>query len=78
MFTNQAPINAGITRIAVGMNYPMLDPITQKVYEKRDKTSHAEQLKSFFETYEKKKQYWKAAASAEPSLYQYLKDNIHL
>jgi hypothetical protein len=78
MFTNQAPINAGITRIAVGMNYPMLDPITQQVYEKRDKVSHAEKLKSFFETYEKKKQYWKKSAEAEPSLYQYLKDNIHL
>ena len=78
MFTNQAPINAGITRIAVGMNYPMLDPITQKVHEKRDKVSHAEQLKSFFEIYEKKKQYWKKSAEAEPSLYQYLKDNIHL
>ena len=77
MFTNRAPMSAGITRIAVGMNYPLLDNITRIHQENRDGIDYKEKYKESFETFEKKKEYWAKLAESEPTLYQYLKDNIY-
>lgn len=77
MFTNRVPQFAGITRISTGMNYPILDPVTIRQYEIRDKVNHSKVFKESFETFEKKKMYWNTLADFEPTLYQYLKDNIY-
>lgn len=77
MFTNQVPTFAGITRISVGMNYPILDPITIRGYEIRDKVSHAEVFEKSFADFEKKKMYWNMLADYEPTLFQYLKKHIY-
>lgn len=77
MFTNQVPEFAGITRISVGMNYPILDPITIRGYEIRTGANHKEVFNESFERFERKKMYWNSLADLEPTLYQYLKQNIY-
>jgi hypothetical protein len=77
MFTARVPMSAGITLIAVGMNYPLLDNVTRIHQENRDGISYKEKYKESFETFEKKKEYWAKLAETEPTLYQYLKDNIY-
>jgi tryptophan halogenase len=77
MFSSKAPVQAGITRIATGMNYPMLDSISQTLENNRDHKSHKEKFKESFEIFEKKKAFWLKASETEPTLYQYLKDNIY-
>jgi tryptophan halogenase len=77
MFTNQVPTHAGITRISVGMNYPILDPITLKGYEIRDKVNHKEIFSESFKMFEKKKMFWNSLADYEPTLYKYLQTNIY-
>lgn len=77
MFTNRAPINAGITRIAVGMNYPYLDAISARQHEIRDKVDHKVVMQEWFDMLDKKKEYWKKMAQDEPSLYEYLKNRFY-
>jgi tryptophan halogenase len=77
MFTNRAPVHAGITRIAVGMNYPLLDSTTARQHEIRDQSNYKEVFKQSFESFEKKKMYWNSLADLEPSLYEYLKNTIY-
>jgi hypothetical protein len=77
MFTSKAPINAGITRIAVGMNYPLLDATTVRQREIRDQSNYKEVFNTSFESFEKKKMYWNSLADLEPSLYEYLKNTIY-
>jgi tryptophan halogenase len=77
MFSFTAPTGAGITRISIGMNYMLLDDITQSIQEARDGVEHKEVYKESFKVFEKKKTYWSNAAELEPTLYQYLKDVIY-
>lgn len=77
MFTNRAPIHAGITMIATGMNYFHFDKIAQRKEEIRDQISHKLAMAEDFEILEKKKAYWSRLAESEPTLYQYLKDNVY-
>jgi tryptophan halogenase len=77
MFTSRAPVNAGITRIAVGMNYPLLDATTVRQREIRDQSDYKEVFAVSFESFEKKKMYWNSLADLEPSLYEYLKNTIY-
>jgi tryptophan halogenase len=77
MFTNQVPTYAGITRISVGMNYPILDPVALRGYEIRDGVKHEEIFEKSFSSFEKKKMYWNMLADFELSLFQYLKTNIY-
>lgn len=74
MFTGRAPVYSGITMIAVGMNYPHFDSIAQRKQEVREQTSHADRMKQWFEIQDKKKKFWENCAVAEPTLYQYLKE----
>jgi hypothetical protein len=77
MFTSRAPTHAGITRIAVGMNYPLLDATTARQHEIRDQSDYKEVFNKSFESFEKKKMYWNSLADLEPSLYEYLKNTIY-
>ncbi len=77
MFTNRAPVYAGITMIATGMNYFHFDAVAQRKQEIREGVSHKETLAPWFDMLEKKKAYWNRLAESEPTLYQHLKDTIY-
>ena len=77
MFTNQVPVSAGITRIATGMNYPILDPVTVTMRQTRDKVDYKEHMAECFALLDKKKKFWSTIADSEPTLYQYLKNTIY-
>jgi tryptophan halogenase len=77
MFTGIAPINAGITRISIGMNYMILDSTSIQLQQNRDGVDYKEVYASTFKIFEKKKTYWKAATEMEPTLYKYLKTTIY-
>lgn len=72
MFTGISPTDAGITRIAVGMNYPILDKVTVEYEQAREKADYAKQYSESFEIFEKKKAYWAKCAEKEPTLFEYL------
>jgi tryptophan halogenase len=73
MFTGTAPLEGGITRIAAGMNYDILDKITITTEQNRNGRDYKEQFANSFAMFEKKKAYWSKMAEKEPTLYQYLK-----
>jgi tryptophan halogenase len=73
MFTGTAPLEGGITRIAAGMNYDILDKITITVEQNRNGRNYEEQFAGSFAMFEKKKAYWSKMAEKEPTLYRYLK-----
>jgi tryptophan halogenase len=73
MITGNVPLDAGITRIAAGMNYPILDAVTIAYEQIRKETPYAEKFAKSFETFEKKKAWWKKSAESELTLYEYLK-----
>lgn len=77
MFTRLLPNNAGISRIAVGMNYMTLDQIDYLTELKRDKNGHFQRLMRHLHILENKKEFWREAAKNEISLYNFLKQNIY-
>ena len=77
MFTNQAPISAGITRISVGMHYPILDRISVEMRQNREKVDYKKEMSKYFDLLDKKKRFWNKSAEAEPTLFNYLKNNIY-
>lgn len=77
MFTNDPNVKNGITYISTGMNRPMLDEIDQKLYENREYDGHKSFWRAKFLLLEQRREKWKALAHNKPTLYQYLKRNIH-
>jgi tryptophan halogenase len=77
MFSFRAPSRAGITRISIGMNYPIIDRFTIKTSELRDGVDYKEVFKKSFDAFEDKKGFWTISAKSEPTLFQYLKNNIY-
>lgn len=75
MFTNRLDPDWGITYISVGLNYPLYDNIDQRLNTfGSDISSYVNGLIANFAV---KKQAWNDAAKLAPSLYQYLRANIH-
>jgi hypothetical protein len=77
MFSGRLLEKTGITFISTGMRYPILDAITVKKLENRDKLDYAKVFKKSFDAFDHKKAMWNKAAENELSLYQFLKQNIH-
>lgn len=77
MFSNRIPFTSGITFISTGMNYPIIDSITLRLRENRDKISYKEKFSESFKMFEKKKNYWSEQAKKELSVYEFLKRRIH-
>jgi tryptophan halogenase len=71
------PITAGSTYVTTGMNYPVMDLIAQKIGEIQDNVGHAEYVVQVSSIMDRNKARWMIAANSAPSLYQWLKDNIH-
>jgi hypothetical protein len=62
---------------SVGMLYFILDKTTLELREKYNKVSLKRELDPIFRLFEERKARWLEAAKNQPSLYQYLKTNIH-
>jgi len=79
MFNQRTPDLGGITWISVGMNYFMMDEVTLAVdiAHHADESAYRAEWEKSFRELEHKKERWLEAAKDKPSLYQYLKDNIH-
>jgi tryptophan halogenase len=67
----------GIPWISVGMNYPVLDRVDQKLHEFNDQIDHKTAWASNIAMYEERKLKWAHSAKFEKSLYSYLKENIY-
>jgi tryptophan halogenase len=67
----------GIPWISVGMNYPVLDQVDQKLHEFYDGIDHKKEWLPQFIEFDLRKHKWTKAAESELSLYQYLKKNIY-
>jgi tryptophan halogenase len=79
MFNGTTPFMGGITWIAIGMHYFMIDEsvFSMDVLRKNNPARFKADFDKQFEEYERRKARWLEAAKDAPSLYQYLKDNIH-
>ena len=64
----------GITWISTGMNYLLLDSTDIKLNAIGPDKAQIDQM---VENFNIKQERWQAFASTQPTLYQYLKDNIH-
>lgn len=69
-----APL-AGITYVSVGMNFFIFDSIDQRLNTFGDNLS--DYILDSVSKFEEKKKMWKEAAELSPTLYEYLKNNIH-
>jgi tryptophan halogenase len=75
MFTNEIAPTWGITYISVGMNYSFFDRVNQRC------NTFGKDIKPYIDNlvlkYGIRKNVWNEAAKTKPTLYQYLKENIH-
>jgi tryptophan halogenase len=67
----------GIPWISVGMNYPVLDQVDQKLHEFYDGVNHKQLWLPQFIEFDIRKHKWNLAAERELSLFQYLKKYIY-
>jgi len=77
MFTGEVDSKQGITYISVGMNRPMLDNLHVKLAEIETNTNLKSLLIPYFVRLETNRERWKKQAEVEPTLFEYLKKNIH-
>lgn len=79
MFTGTTPMLAGITWISVGMKYFMIDQhrIDLQLLGYDDPSELKTKCDRLSQEYERRKAYWLESVKDSPSLYQYLKDNVH-
>jgi hypothetical protein len=68
---------AGSTYVTVGMNYPIMDKISQKIGEIQDNIDHKVFVDQSSKKLENNKARWLLASKKCPSLYQYLKNNFY-
>jgi tryptophan halogenase len=67
----------GIPWISVGMNYPVLDQVDQKLHEFYDGIDHKKEWLPQFLEFDRRKHSWSQAADRELTLYQHLKKYIY-
>jgi hypothetical protein len=73
---NPTPVEgAGITYIAVGMNYPFFDRIDQRLNTRGADIS--EYINKNLNCFKEKKSRWESASLTKLSHYEYLKKNIY-
>jgi hypothetical protein len=77
MFTYETPDIGGITWISVGMNYFMIDKLQAEMKQTFSDKNLKEIYEPVFRLFEERKARWKEASRDKPSLYQYLKNEIH-
>lgn len=76
-FVNASPTSGGYSWIQVGMEYFPLDKISARLGEietpKNYKTFYSKEI----DYLNRRKRYWESIIDAQPSLYEYLRDNIY-
>lgn len=77
MFKARLDPYKGLVWIATGMNHLLIDKLNIRNIEFADKISIKDYMAPFFTQVEQKKHIWWKAAEKEPTLYQFLKNNIH-
>jgi tryptophan halogenase len=70
-------VDKGIQSIAVGMNYFPINKQKVDAINYRDSIDVSQILKPYWEAKEKNKKSWKKYAEDQPTLYEYLKENIY-
>ena len=71
------PLLSGSIYVTAGMNYPIMDSIAQRIGEIQDGVSHEGFAEKTYKNLENNKIRWALAAKKSPTLYEYLRDNIH-
>jgi hypothetical protein len=77
MFRGSTPEIGGISWVSVGMNYFILDKVTVGIRSGFNDANFKHKYNPVFNMFEERKARWRECAKNMPSLYQYLKDNIH-
>jgi tryptophan halogenase len=77
MFGYVTPEMAGISWISVGMNYFINDAVSVNLRQRAQGADYKTSYAPIFNMLEDRKARWLEAAKDKPSLYQYLKKNIH-
>jgi hypothetical protein len=77
MFGYVTPEMAGISWISVGMNYFINDAVSVNLRQRAQGADYKKSYAPIFNMLEDRKARWLEAAKDKPSLYQYLKKNIH-
>jgi flavin-dependent dehydrogenase len=76
--TFNIPETGGLPWICAGMNYMLLDDLSIKLGEMKNKMNYAEDLSLYFENFDKKKEKWSRESKNSKSIYHYLQDKYYL
>ena len=77
-FTHNAPISGGYSWIQAGMNYFPLDHIDAKLGEMETPTDYKTFYSVQIKYLEDRKKYWESIIDSQPTLFEYLRDNIYV
>ena len=77
MFGHTTPDIGGISWISVGMNYFVNDSVSVNLRQKAHGVDYKREYAHTFNMLEERKARWLETAKDKPSLYEYLKKNIH-
>jgi hypothetical protein len=71
------PGAGGISWISSGLNYHILDEISVKLGELKNRMDYKKDLEPFFKELDAKKEVWRNNALNSPSMYEYLRDTFY-
>jgi hypothetical protein len=77
-YTSVLDPKAGVTYVSIGMNYLVMDKVTMKTNEFWTLDTYKNDYQNSFIRMDINKKNWQTFAIEQPSLYKYLKDNIHV
>jgi tryptophan halogenase len=76
-FTHISPLSGGYSWIQAGMEYFPLDRITATLGEMETPTDYKEFYKNQIDYLDGRKKYWESIIDSQPTLFEYLRDNIY-
>ena len=76
-FVHVAPISGGYSWILTGMNYMLLDNISAKLGEIERPVDYDVFYRKEIEFLNARKKKWEAIINQQPTLFEYLRDNIY-
>jgi len=76
-YTFVPPERGGLSWITSGLNYHILDDVSVKLGELRNRMNYKNDLEPFFRELEIKKEIWNSNALKSPTMYEYLRDTFY-
>ena len=76
-FTHNSPITGGYAWIQAGMNYFPLDSISARLGEMETPNDYKIFYSTQIDYLDNRKKYWESIIDSQPTLYEYLRDNIY-